>query len=178
MVKLTQVNKIQIYIFSSFGSIKKNLKSWNNDIYISSFKIRISSSILLRESFFGDQFTAARGRPVMPGSYPFYPPHGENSKDSPHSSIHRCPFILLSSSRAQSIPIGDFKFHSRKRRSLCGICILSPAWPTSQAGPSISSSKSHSKGTLWLVSHRSTFLGHRFKIALVEHPLLHPRTCS
>ena len=181
MVKLTQVHKIQIYLFYSLGSIKKNLKPWNNGLYLSSFKVQNSSSILLRETLIGEQFLAARGRPVWPvmlGSYLFYPLMGKTVKILFHSPLHRHPFVILSLTRALGPSIGNFKIQSRKRRSLCGICISSLAWPTFQAGPSISSSKSRSKGTLWLVTHWSTFLGHRFKIPLVEHLLLHPRTCS
>ena len=127
MVKLTQVNKIQIYIFSSFESIKKNLKSWNDDLYMSSFKVQISSSIILRESFFGDQFTTARGRPVwpvMPGSYPFYPLMGKTVKillthpstDAPSSSslplAHKAsPLAISSFIQGKGDPFVEFASH-------------------------------------------------------------------
>ena len=101
------------------------------------------------------------------------PPHGPNSKIlipfiSPPTPPH--PPLSLGD------PIGDLEISPRKRRSLCGIWTSSPAWLCSQAGPSSSPSKSCSKGTLWLVLPRSTFLGHRFKFPLVEHLLQPYRT--
>ena len=97
-----------------------------------------------------------------------YPPHGPHSKNlisftSPPTPFHP-PLSLTRTKR----PIDDLEFQPRKRRSLCGIWTSSLACPCSQPGPSSSPSKSRTKGTLWLVLPRSTFLSHRFKFPLVE----------
>ena len=124
MVKLTQVHKIQIYLFYSLGSIKKNLKPWNNGLYLSNFKVQNSSSILLRETFIGEQFLAVRGQPVWPVSptgltghawqLPLLPLLGENSKTLFHSPLHRHPFVLLSFPRVQGAPLAISSFNQGK----------------------------------------------------------------
>ena len=161
MVKLTQVHKIQIYLFYSLGSIKKSLEPWNNGLYLSSFIAQnVIPKILLGETSLDHQSLAARGRPVWPvcptgltghvWQLLFYPLHGPHSKNlipftTPPTPL--CSPLCLTCTRH---PVGDLEFQSRKRRSLCGIWTSSPAWPCSQAGPSSSSSKSCSKGTYGL----------------------------
>lgn len=91
MVKFPQIRKWKSISYS-LRSIKNNLKPWNNGLYLSSFKVQNSSSILLRETFIGEQFLAARGWPVWPVSptgltghawqSPLLPLHGWNGKDS------------------------------------------------------------------------------------------------
>ena len=177
-MKLTQVHEIQIYLFYSLRSIKKTLEPWNNDPYLSSSKVLNSSQYLRKRNIHLKSISCCQGATSLTGQawqLLFLTLTGHTAKILSYLPLHRHPFVLHSPTRAQGITIGDLEVQPRKRRSLCRIWV---PWPTSQAGPSISPSKSRSKGTLWLVTHRSTFLGHRFKIPLVEHLLLHPRTCS
>ena len=108
---------------------------------------------------------------------PHIPTHRPYSKNTFFTfTLHRhffIPFTTLIKLEAKNTPIGDSTLQPRQRQFLCGIWISSPPWPFSQASSLSSASKSNSKGSLWLVLHRSTYLGHWFKFPLVEH-LLEP----
>ena len=116
--------------------------------------------------------------PVMPGSYLFYPFMGKTVKILFHSPSTDTPSPSYVSLMRTRRPHWRSRVSTKEKAIPLGIWITPPAWLLSQAGPSISPSKSHSKGTLWIVLSRSTYLGHRFKTPLVEHLLPHPRTCS
>ena len=118
MVKLTQVHKIQIYLFYSLGSIKKSLESWIYHLYLSSFLAQIFiPKIILSDTALGLHFTSARGWPVWPvmsGSYSFTPFTGHTVKILSLSPLHRHPFVLLSASRAQGTPLAIWSFNQEK----------------------------------------------------------------
>ena len=142
--------------------------------------------VLLREiSSFGLQLLTGKGRPVWPvcltdltglaWQLSFYSSPTGNTVKLSLFTLHRHPFTVPFSPPRTRCPIGDFKVQPRKKVFLWGIWCTSPAWPLSQGGPSFSSPNLDSKGTLWIVFHRSIYLGHRFENPLEEQLLLHPR---
>ena len=155
------------------------------------FPVYISSQNYSKRNIFWTSTLSCQGNTGLTGMHDrsdrsnraviLLPLHGLNSETFSLLSLHRhlfppstVPLLLMrprrpplaiwSSNQGRRVSSWGFGAHHRPDRSPKAVL----HFPLKTFG---------SKGTQWLVFHRSIYLSHRFGIPLVEQLLQHPRAC-